>query len=87
MIPLELLATFIIAGSLEIIIPLILGLFLWSKLKADWRVWGVGAGMFLISFIRIPFARDSLSEHGFNIIRSVRSEVNKHGTHFIFIEC
>ncbi len=54
MIPLELIATFIIAGSLEIIIPSILGLFLWIKLKADWRVWGVGAGMFIISLIRIP---------------------------------
>jgi len=44
----------ILSGLLEIIIPLVFSLFIIRKLKEGWKAWLVGAGMFLLSLVRIP---------------------------------
>jgi uncharacterized membrane protein YhfC len=45
---------FIVSGFLEIIIPIILGLYIIRKFGTSWRNWFVGALMFILSLIRLP---------------------------------
>ena len=47
-------AVFIVSGLLEIVIPLILGLYLTRRLGTSWKTWFVGAGMLLVSLVRLP---------------------------------
>lgn len=54
MVPLPLLASFIVAGVLEIAVPLILGLMLRRRLGVSWRTYTVGCVMFSLSLVRIP---------------------------------
>lgn len=46
---------FVISGIVEILLPLLLGLFLWKKFGARWKVFFVGLSAFIISqLIHIP---------------------------------
>ena len=47
-------AVFIVSGLLEIVIPLILGLYLTSRLGTSWKTWFVGAIMLIVSLVRLP---------------------------------
>jgi uncharacterized membrane protein YhfC len=44
----------ILSGILEIIIPLAFSIYIIRRLKIGWKTWIVGAGMFILSLIRIP---------------------------------
>jgi len=47
--------TFVSAGILEMLLPLVLGFFLWKKYSAQWKVFFVGAFAFILSqIIHIP---------------------------------
>lgn len=45
---------FVLAGLLEIIIPLALGFYITRKFGTSWKNWFVGALMFILSLTRIP---------------------------------
>ena len=45
---------FIVSGLLEIVIPLILGLYLTRRLGTSWKTWLVGAIMLIVSLVRLP---------------------------------
>lgn len=47
-------AVFLIAGLLEILIPLGLGVYVTRKFGTSWRNWFIGALMFLLSLSRVP---------------------------------
>jgi len=46
--------TYILSGSLEILIPLYLGYYIHRRLGVSWRPWFIGALMFIISLVRLP---------------------------------
>ena len=46
--------SFLIAGFLEIVIPLLLGLYVSRRFQTPWRAYYVGATMFLLSLVRLP---------------------------------
>jgi len=54
LVPLPLLASFFIAGVLEIAVPLLLGLTLHRRLGGGWRTYAIGCVMFALSLVRIP---------------------------------
>ena len=47
-------AMFILAGALEILIPLGLGFYIIRRFNTSWKIWFIGAMMFLISLTRVP---------------------------------
>ena len=47
-------AVFIVSGLLEIVIPLIFGLYLTRRLGTSWKTWFVGAVMLIVSLVRLP---------------------------------
>ncbi len=56
---------FVVSGFLEILLPLLLGLYLWRKFGARWKVFFVGLAAFIISqIIHVPLL------YGFNWIFS-----------------
>jgi uncharacterized membrane protein YhfC len=58
--------SYLTAGLLEIVIPLSLGVYVWRRLGAEWRVFLVGGVMFLISLVRIPL-NSAVSAYASNI--------------------
>ena len=46
--------SYIIAGTIEIALPLVLGYILIKRLNTSWKIWFIGAIMFLVSLIRFP---------------------------------
>ena len=46
--------SFLIAGALELVIPISLGLYIRRKFGISWKVYAVGAVMFLLSLVRFP---------------------------------
>jgi len=45
---------FVFSGLLEILIPLVFSFYVLNRLGVGWKVWLVGAAMFLLSLVRIP---------------------------------
>jgi uncharacterized membrane protein YhfC len=45
---------FIVSGLLEIVIPIIFGLYLTRRLGTSWKTWLIGAVMLIVSLIRLP---------------------------------
>lgn len=46
--------SYLIAGTIEIALPLALGYILIKRLNTSWKLWLIGALMFLVSLIRFP---------------------------------
>ena len=46
--------SYLIAGTIEIALPLALGYILIKRLNTSWKLWLIGAMMFLVSLVRIP---------------------------------
>lgn len=46
--------SYLLAGLLEILIPLLLGFYIKRKFGTEWRVYAIGGIMFMLSLIRIP---------------------------------
>jgi uncharacterized membrane protein YhfC len=46
--------SYLISGLLEVVIPLVFAYFLIKRLGTSWRIWFIGALMFLVSLIRLP---------------------------------
>ena len=46
--------SYLIAGTIEIALPLALGYILIKRLNTSWKPWLIGALMFLVSLIRFP---------------------------------
>ena len=46
--------SYLIAGTIEIALPLALGYLLIKRLNTSWKLWLIGAMMFLVSLIRFP---------------------------------
>jgi uncharacterized membrane protein YhfC len=46
--------SYLISGFLEITIPLVIAYFFIKRLDTSWKIWFIGALMFLISLVRIP---------------------------------
>lgn len=63
------------SGLLEILIPVFLGLYLWSKLGAKWRVFFIGCVLFVVALVRIPL----------NSVASVWIYDNFTGAAFIYL--
>jgi uncharacterized membrane protein YhfC len=45
---------YIVSGLLEIGVPIVLAYFVLRQLRTSWKIWFIGALMFLVSLIRIP---------------------------------
>ncbi len=63
MLPLPLFASFIFSGTMEILVPIILGLYISRRFGGSWKVFLIGCAMFAVSMIRIP-----LNTYGSNFI-------------------
>ena len=46
--------SYLIAGTIEIALPLALGYILIKRLNTSWKIWLIGAMMFLVSLVRFP---------------------------------
>ena len=46
--------SYIISGFIEVVLPLILGFYLIKRFQTSWKIWFIGAFMFLVSLIRFP---------------------------------
>ena len=46
--------SYLISGTIEIALPLALGYILIKRLNTSWKIWLIGAMMFLVSLIRFP---------------------------------
>ena len=46
--------SYLIAGTIEIALPLALGYLLIKRLNTSWKLWLIGAMMFLVSLVRLP---------------------------------
>ena len=46
--------SFLVAGILELTIPLLLGLYIKRRFGVSWRAYAIGAVMFLLSMVRLP---------------------------------
>lgn len=47
-------AGYIISGLIETLLPIVFAFFLIRRLKTSWKLWFIGAMMFLVSLIRFP---------------------------------
>jgi len=54
LISLDLLASFFVSGLLEIVIPFLIGFYIWRRFGASWRLFFIGGAMFLIALMREP---------------------------------
>ena len=46
--------SYIVSGLIEIVVPLVFGYLLIKRLQTSWKIWFIGALMFLVSLIRFP---------------------------------
>jgi len=51
MISFTLFLSLLVAGLLEVLVPVLLGLLLWSKIKAKWSIFLVGAALWFIALV------------------------------------
>ncbi|HET59587.1 MAG TPA: YhfC family intramembrane metalloprotease, partial [Chloroflexi bacterium] len=60
-------AAFIVAFLLEIFLPFVLGVYVWKKFGANWKVFALGAAAFVVSqIIHIPLL--GLYQRGFTLL-------------------
>jgi uncharacterized membrane protein YhfC len=46
--------TYVISGFVEVVLPVILGFIVIKRLQTSWKIWFIGALMFLVSLVRFP---------------------------------
>ena len=64
-------AAYIISGLIEIFLPIALGYYIIRKLRTSWKIWFIGALMFLVSLIRFPmntYLTDLIISRGINTV-------------------
>jgi uncharacterized membrane protein YhfC len=46
--------SYLISGLIEVLLPLVFSFFLIKRLRTSWKIWFIGALMFLVSLVRFP---------------------------------
>ena len=46
--------SYLVSGLIEVLLPLVFAYFLIKRLRTSWKVWFIGALMFLVSLVRFP---------------------------------
>lgn len=58
--------TFLLAGTVELVLPLSVAVYIWKKFSGSWIVFALGSVVFLVSLVRIPLnllVQNSLENH------------------------